>query len=257
MHFVEERSIQVRNTLAVEGSHDPDESEQRQTEIPAEYRSKLMKLFPIITAAVTIFAMSTVARADYQAPADHGTETGQPEGAAEQAEGFGKMFVSGTATLLLNPRVKLKGGGVSASTSYRFGGGFNAMFEYYVWDYIAVGGGMHLKTWKPKGRGARTSLSFSIDPSVRGLYAFGPNKSLEPFVRFAFGYTAFIPHKDLEGVDTEHGWNIKIGPGFKYTLPMGLAFIGEFGYFHSSYKSDGITGTPSSFYMDFGVGYHF
>lgn len=171
---------------------------------------------------------------------------------------------------------KTAAGGSSAETQQDFSGGLSIFGEAYVIPYLTIGGTFDVTMLGPKGHGDAGDLipTVSLDLMVRGLYPFGTRKQFEPYLRFAFGYTAFLPtpnfRKDLAPYElerfTNHGWNVKILPGFAYRTTSGVAFLVEMGWagmgYNGSYEDsngDSFDGRIMyhAFTFNFGIEYIF
>ena len=173
-----------------------------------------------------------------------------------------KMMIGASGNLFLTPQVKLSGGNLNQKTVMDFSGGATFIFDYYVWDYIAVGGNLDVIAWNYQNL-SEPLVMVSIDPTIKGLYAFGKNRELEVYFKFGVGYSAFVPQ--WYGGDTAHGWNVKLLPGFMYTIGNSFALFAELGGVIAGFKEFDDSGFAvvsynqllSSFVMNLGVGYRF
>lgn len=186
----------------------------------------------------------------------------QEEEAAD--EGGAKHFVNLGTTLLFNPKVAVEVSGSSASSDGEFSYGGFLGYEYYVWDYISVGGSIDFDIWNPTGGGDATNVIMA-DPVVKGLYAFGNKKEFEVYGKVGFGYAAFmLPKNPAQDAKITHGWNMKFMPGFMYNIGSWGIFA-EMGYVIAKYsdsieimgRSYDYDATFSSLFANVGVGYKF
>jgi len=136
-----------------------------------------------------------------------------------------------TGNLWLTPTSKITGDYLDFTQKDNFSGGMSLFGEYAVLRYLAVGAMFDVVGYDVDESPAKAKPAvplISIDASIKGFYEFGPKKEYQPYLKFAFGYTAFVftaayDKQDaqfigLADVTDQHGWNVKVLPGFQYNI---------------------------------------
>ena len=186
----------------------------------------------------------------------------------EEEAGFDyKSLIGVNMNLFLNPKwewenIKVSAGGSSSEIDKEegdceFGYGATFGFGYYIVEYVAIGFDIDTNIWNADmgGGGFEYKVKFvqvAVDPTIRVAFHLGSEKQFELYGKLGIGYSMFImdaPGKEIcssgvcmkadeiLGTDPQHGWNVKILPGFKYNMG-GFAIFVELGYYMAKYKAD-------------------
>jgi len=181
-----------------------------------------------------------------------------------QSRTAGKVEVGVDGSFWLESTCAVSAKGSTNSADQDFSGSASVFAEYYLLDYLAVGGMLDITAMAPKSHGGADDIMpvIGILALARAGYPMGPTGAFEPFLRFGVGYGAFVPPKSApSSVDAEHGWVVKVLPGFQYNTSFGLGAFVEIGWAGSGFnkKLGGVDSrvTYHSAVINLGVAYRF
>lgn len=176
----------------------------------------------------------------------------------------GAIQVGASGSFWLESTCAVTANKTTNSADQDFSGGVSLFAEYYVLDFLSVGGMLDITAVAPKSH----TKADDIIPVIGFLgmakagYPLGKGGAFEPFLRFALGYGLFVPPRSMPGdPDHEHGWVIKVLPGFQYNTDFGLGAFVEVGWSGNGFNQK-IVGTKTrisyhSAAINLGVTYRF
>lgn len=174
-----------------------------------------------------------------------------------------RAYVGITGNMLFYPEIIVSGDN-NGSGNTAFSGGLSFILEGYANKYLAAGLLVDFNFYDYKGA---PSIDFvepqiSLDISLRPTIPLGSRGRFELYFRLAFGYTAFLPSRAVMDMgasldDSEHGWNVKLLPGFAVRVARGLTLNAELGWVGSGFLAGGNHVLFHSPALNFGIGYTF
>lgn len=173
----------------------------------------------------------------------------------------GDLLLGLSGNLWLAPSTKFSQSGFpGGSFDDKFSGGISLIADYAVWDYISVGGLFDVNGYSRRGSSSvkDTQPQISFMATARGYYPLGDRGQYMPYLRFAVGYTLFAPPISApSGADPEHGWGVKVLPGFQYTFPFNLGVFAEIGWAGCGFTANSVKQMFHSAVINLGVSYTF
>ena len=174
-----------------------------------------------------------------------------------------KAHVGVTGNMLFYPEVIISGD-MNGSGMAAFSGGLSFILEGYPNKYLAAGLllDVNFQDYKNVPSVDWVEPQISLDISLRPTVPLGSKGRFELYFRLAVGYTAFIPSRAVMDAgatldDSEHGWNVKLLPGFAVRVARGLTLNAELGWVGCGFLAAGSHVFIHSPALNFGIGYTF